>query len=71
MFRNALCHSHDNVVFFRIDSIRSPGPGCSSGFLFRAPHQLAKAQCKDYAIGGIVVDADATVLCQQKSYLIS
>jgi hypothetical protein len=22
----------DNVVFFRIDSIHSPGPGCGSGF---------------------------------------
>jgi len=53
----------DNVVFFRIESIRSPGPGCGSGFLFRAPHQLAKAQCKDYVSAGIVVDADAAVPC--------
>ena len=53
----------DNVVFFRIESIRSPGPGCGSGFLFRSPHQLAKAQCKDCVSAGIVVDADAAVLC--------
>jgi len=39
----------DNVVFFRIDSIHSPGPGCGSVFLFRSHRQLAKAQCKDYA----------------------
>jgi hypothetical protein len=61
VFQNARALFHDNVVFFRIDSIRSPGPG--SGFLFRLPHRLAKAQCKDYASAGIVVDADAAVLC--------
>ena len=54
----------DNVVFFRIDSIHSPGPGCGSGFLFRSPpYQLAKAQCKDYASAAIIVDADAAALC--------
>ena len=50
----------DNVVFFRVDSIHSPGPGCGSVFLFRSP----KAQCKKtMPPPGIVVDADAAVLC--------
>jgi hypothetical protein len=30
----------DNVVFFRIDSIRSPDPGGGSGFYFAHPNQL-------------------------------
>jgi hypothetical protein len=47
----------------RLDSFTCV-PGCGSGFLFRSPHQLAKAQCKDYASAGIVVDADAAVLCR-------
>ncbi|HMA72950.1 MAG TPA: hypothetical protein VKP67_15940 [Xanthobacteraceae bacterium] len=53
----------DNVVFFRIDSIHSPGPCCGSGFFISLTLQLAKAQCKDCVSAGIVVDADAAVLC--------
>jgi len=36
----------DNVVFFRIESIRSPGPGCGSGFLISLTHRLAKRNVK-------------------------
>jgi hypothetical protein len=38
-------------------------PAAVAVFLFRSPNQLAKAQCKDYVSAGIVVDADAAVLC--------
>jgi hypothetical protein len=38
----------DNVVFFRIDSIHSPGPGCGSGFLFRPPLSWPKRNVKTH-----------------------
>jgi hypothetical protein len=38
----------DNVVFFWIDSIHSPGPGCGSGFLFRSPISWPKRNVKTH-----------------------
>jgi hypothetical protein len=36
------CYFHDNVVFFRVDSIRSPGLGRRYRFLFRSPSSWPK-----------------------------
>ena len=56
-------HYFDDIVaFFGSSRFVRLAPAAVAVFLFRSPHQLAKAQCKDFS-AGIIVDADAAALC--------